>query len=198
MNCSISAKATISSNLRRISASLHAEDRRRSGRCFHDRSIRVGAGADFQQAADSAIDVHFAGRRLRDPAQEFQEGAFPRSIAADHPTTSPRFTSKDTSFNAQNWFSSVAIRRFNIRRGNPARPVSASRNVPYAGRVPMRYCFPNPSTRIAMSLMRAWPVLGQMSKVKPVLSKGQNRSKVKGFQKCRNTNSPIFTNLYSE
>ena len=57
MNCSTSAKATISSNLRCDLGAPHAEDRAAQVDVLAASQLRMEAGADLEQAADAAVDL---------------------------------------------------------------------------------------------------------------------------------------------
>ena len=43
----------------------------------------VEAGADFEQRGDAALDLDLAGGRGGDAGEDFQQGRFPRPVAAD-------------------------------------------------------------------------------------------------------------------
>ena len=107
MNCSTSAKATISSNLRSISALLHAEDRavqedvlaagqlRGGSRCRPRAASRRGRGRPTRPSVGSVMRDRILSSVL-----------LPAPLRPMMPTTSPCWTSNDTSFSAQ----SVVVR----------------------------------------------------------------------------------------
>ena len=74
-NFSISAKATISSNLRSISALRHAQDRAVEVDVLAAGQLGVEAGADLQQAADPAVDLGAPGGRLGDAGEDLEQRA---------------------------------------------------------------------------------------------------------------------------
>ena len=82
-NFSTSAKATISSNLRWISARRHAEDGAVEVDVLAAGELGVEAGADFEQAADAAAEVDAAGGRLGDAAEDFEQRDLAGAVAAD-------------------------------------------------------------------------------------------------------------------
>ena len=82
MNRSISAKATISSNLRAISRA-HAQDRAVQVDVLAARQLGVKAGADLEQRAHAAVHLGAALGRLGDARQDLQQRALARAVAAD-------------------------------------------------------------------------------------------------------------------
>src|SRR5690606_18282517 len=46
--------------------------------------LGVETGAKFQERRDAAADPHMATRRLKNPGEQFQAGAFPRAVGADY------------------------------------------------------------------------------------------------------------------
>ena len=112
MKRSISAKATISSNLRSISALLHAEDGAVQIGVLAPGQIGVKAGADLEQRSDAPGDVGEAGGRLGDLRQDLQQRGFAGAVAADDADRlRRRATSNDTSSSAQSVSSAVRRRR---------------------------------------------------------------------------------------
>ena len=63
MNRSTPANATISSNLRLISDFAHAEYRAAQINIFAAGQLGMKTGADFEQAADAAVNFGTASRR---------------------------------------------------------------------------------------------------------------------------------------
>jgi hypothetical protein len=62
----------------------------------------VEAGTHLQQAAHPAVNLGIPLRRLGDAGEHLEQRRLPRPVVANvMPTTSPRCTSKETSFNAQ-------------------------------------------------------------------------------------------------
>ena len=65
------------------------------------------AGADFEQGGHSAAKRHRTASRGGEAGEDFEEGGFAGAVAADElercafRRTSPRLTSKETSFRAQ-------------------------------------------------------------------------------------------------
>ena len=82
-NFSTSAKATISSNLRLISARRHAEDRAVEEDVFAAGQFGVKAGADLEQAGDAAAQHDPPLGRLGDAAQDLEQRALAGAVAAD-------------------------------------------------------------------------------------------------------------------
>jgi hypothetical protein len=62
--------------------------------------LGVEAGADLEQAADAAEQLDAAAGRLGDARQDLEECALAGPLRPMMPTTSPRCTSKETSFKA--------------------------------------------------------------------------------------------------
>ena len=85
MNCSIPAKSTISSNLRRTSCLAHPQDRAVQVDILPPGQFRVKTGTHFQQAGDAAFDLHFAAGWGRHFRKYLEQGAFARAVAANDP-----------------------------------------------------------------------------------------------------------------
>ncbi len=101
MNFSTSENATISSNFLLDLLALHAQDRAVQVDVLPARQLRMEAGAHLQQRPTrpvmSARPV--VGSVIRD--RIFSSVLLPAPFRPMIPTTSPGFTSKDTSFSAQ-------------------------------------------------------------------------------------------------
>ena len=93
IKCSISAKATISSSLRVDLALAHSEDRAVEEDIFASGQFGMKARADFQQAANAAVDSGEAGSGPGDAREQLQQRGFARAVAADqaHHLTMPHF-----------------------------------------------------------------------------------------------------------
>src|SRR5579862_8188747 len=63
----------------------HPQDRAIEEDVFAAGQLGVEPGADFQQAPDAAIQVDLAGRRLGNAAEDLQQRALSRAVAADNP-----------------------------------------------------------------------------------------------------------------
>src|SRR5262249_9730875 len=61
----------------------HAEDAAIEVDVFAACEFRMEAGADFQKAADTAVDFDMTGRPLGNLAEDLQQRAFSRAVAAD-------------------------------------------------------------------------------------------------------------------
>ena len=61
----------------------HAEDRAVEVNVFASGELGMESRADFQERAHASVDLGGAVRRLRDPGQDLQQRALPRSVAAD-------------------------------------------------------------------------------------------------------------------
>ncbi len=83
MNFSTSAKATISSNLRAISALRHAQDGAVEEDVLAPGQFGMKAGAHLQQAGDAPFDLDVPAGGGGDPGQDLQQRAFAGSVAAD-------------------------------------------------------------------------------------------------------------------
>ena len=100
------------------------------------------AGAHLQQGAHPPVNLGVALRGLSDAGEDLEQRRLPRPIAPNAcpepgegmPTTSPRCTSKETSFSAQ-MYSEFGLRiadfglRHRRRKGATAASVRASRRV---------------------------------------------------------------------
>lgn len=64
-------------------AFAHAEDGAGEEGVFAAGQLGVEAGADFEKAADAAVDFGEAGRGLRDAREDFEQGGFTGAVAAD-------------------------------------------------------------------------------------------------------------------
>src|SRR5438876_189711 len=64
--------------------SRHAEDCAVEEDVFASGQFRVEAGADFEQAGHAASDVDAAFGGFGNSAQDFQQGALSRAVAADY------------------------------------------------------------------------------------------------------------------
>src|SRR5438874_2108484 len=62
---------------------LHPQDAAVQINVLAARQLRVKTSPYFEEAAHAAAQFDAAGRWLRDPAENFQERAFPRAIAPD-------------------------------------------------------------------------------------------------------------------
>ena len=98
MNRSISEKATISSNLRPISARAHAEDRAVEVDVLAPRQVRVKARADFEQGSRRGRRARRARRRRVMRERIFSSVLLPAPLWPMMPTISPCRTSRFTSF----------------------------------------------------------------------------------------------------
>ena len=101
-NFSTSAKATISSNLRRDLRARHAEDRAVQVDVLAAGQLGMKAGADFEQARDAAAERR-RGRSVGSVMRLriFSSVLLPAPLRPMMPTTSPGSTSNDTSRSAQ-------------------------------------------------------------------------------------------------
>jgi hypothetical protein len=61
----------------------HAQDGAVEEDVFTAGEFGVKAGADFEEAADSAVEADFAVGRFGDAAEDFEQGAFAGAVAAD-------------------------------------------------------------------------------------------------------------------
>ncbi len=84
MKRSTSAKATISSNLRSISQFAHAENGAAQKNIFAAGQLGMEAGADFEQAADAAVERGAALGGARDAREHFEQRGFAGAVSADH------------------------------------------------------------------------------------------------------------------
>ena len=101
-NCSTSANATISSNLRSISRRAHAEDRAVEVDVLPPGQLGVEAGADLQQAADAAARASTrpsVGSVMR--REDLEQRALARAVAADDAERLARLDLEATSRSAQ-------------------------------------------------------------------------------------------------
>ena len=83
MNFETPENSTMSSNLRRISARAHAEDRAVQKNVLAAGQLGMKSGADLEQRADAAEQFALACRRPRDARQDLQQRALAGAVAAD-------------------------------------------------------------------------------------------------------------------
>ena len=62
---------------------FHAEDGAVEEDVFAAGELGVEAGADFEEAADAAVELDFAGGRFRNLGEDLEQGAFAGAVAAD-------------------------------------------------------------------------------------------------------------------
>src|SRR6476661_6982931 len=149
MNSWISAKRTMSSNLRSIS--LLRIPRIAPLRKTFSRPVRSGwkpvptSSSDPTRPSRSTVPV--VGSTMRD--RILSRVLFPDPLRPMIPTTSPWTTSNETSSSAQNRAAARRVPPRLISRATPSRlPTSASRRVRYLARAPSWYCFPRCETRM--------------------------------------------------
>ena len=92
MNFSTSAKPTISSNLRLISARRHAEDRAIKIDVLAPGKLAVESRPNLQQARHPTANFDATSGRLGDATQNFEKRALARAVA---PNDANNFTSGD-------------------------------------------------------------------------------------------------------
>ncbi len=63
----------------------HAEDAAVEIDVLPSRQLRMETGADFEQAADAAMDIRVALGGSGDPREHLEQGRLPRSVATDYP-----------------------------------------------------------------------------------------------------------------
>ena len=73
----------MASNCWRISRARHAENRAVEEDVLAAGQLLVEAGADFQQAADAAVEIDLAVGHLGDARQDLQQRALAGAVAAD-------------------------------------------------------------------------------------------------------------------
>ena len=90
MNGSISANATMASNLASDLRALHAQDRAVQEDVLAPGQLRVEPGSDLEQRPDAAAQLHLArsvGSVTRD--EDLQQGALAGTVRADEPQRGP-------------------------------------------------------------------------------------------------------------
>src|SRR5207302_8193431 len=71
-------------------AAAHPQDRAVEIDVLSSGQFGVKSGADLQQAADAAANLHFAATGLGDSRQDFQQRALAGAVSADDPHHLPR------------------------------------------------------------------------------------------------------------